>query len=99
VGLSAFGGFFPVQTLKPIPDVETGQLHDRLTSLGVKTVLHRARNGLDIRLSFLITTLHSPADIDRGVDALQRACAPTRRQFPRRESILVDYRLNGTVPV
>ena len=98
-GLSAFGGLFPVQTLKPIPEVEVGQLHDRLTSLGIKTVLHRARNGLDIRLSFLITTLHSPEDIDRGVDALQRACALTRRQFPRRESIIVDYPLSGTVPV
>jgi 8-amino-7-oxononanoate synthase len=28
------------------------ELHDRLTRLGVKTVLHRARNGLDVRLSF-----------------------------------------------
>ena len=99
LGLSAFGGFFPVQTLKPIPDVEAGQLHDRLTSLGVKTVLHQVRNGLGVRLSFLITTLHSPADIDRGVDVLQRACAQTRRQFPRRGIILVDYRLSGTVPV
>jgi 8-amino-7-oxononanoate synthase len=99
VGLSASGGLFPVQTLKQIPNVEAGRLHDRLTSLGVKTVLHRGRNGLDIRLSFLITALHTPADIDRGVDALQRACALTRREFPRRASILVDYRLSGTVPV
>jgi 8-amino-7-oxononanoate synthase len=99
VGLSAFGGFFPVQTLKPIPDVEADQLHNLLTSLGVKTVLHRARNRLDARLSFLITTLHSPADIDRAVDTLERACALTRRQFPSRESTLVDHRLSGTLPV
>jgi 8-amino-7-oxononanoate synthase len=99
VGLSAFGGFFPVQTLKPIPNVEAGQLHDRLTSLGVKTVLRRARNGLHVRLSFLITALHNPADIDRAVDTLERECAPTRRQFPSRGGILADYALRGTAPV
>jgi 8-amino-7-oxononanoate synthase len=96
VGLSASGGLFPVQTLKPIPDVQAGRLHNRLTSLGVKTVLHRPQNGLDIRLSFLITTLHTPADIDTGITALQQALALTNRQLRSRGDTLVDYRLSGT---
>jgi hypothetical protein len=61
--------------------------------------LRRARNGLHVRVSFLITALHSPADIDRAVDTLERACAPTRRRFPSRGSILADYALRGTAPV
>jgi 8-amino-7-oxononanoate synthase len=97
VGLSASGGFFPVQTLKPIPGVELGRLHNRLTSLGVKTVLHRAGNGLDIRLSFLITALHTPAGIDTGINALQQARALTRRQLRSRQNTLVDYRLSDTI--
>jgi 8-amino-7-oxononanoate synthase len=87
LGLSASGAFFPVQTLKPIPDVEVGWLHNRLMSLGVKTVLHRPQNGLDIKLSFLITTLHTPADIDTGINALQQARALTRRQLRSRDNI------------
>ena len=88
LGLSASGGFFPIQTLKPIPDVEPGRLHNRLMSLGVKTVLHRPQNGSDIKLSFLITTLHTPAEIDTGVNALQHARGMTRRQLRSGNSTL-----------
>lgn len=80
LGLSASGGLFPVQTLKPIPDVEVGWLHNQLMSRGVKTVLHRPQNGLDIKLSFLITTMHTSAEIDAAINALQQARALTRRQ-------------------
>jgi 8-amino-7-oxononanoate synthase len=82
LGLSASGGVFPVQTLHPIPGLEMGRLHSRLLTRGVKTVLRRARDGWDARLSFLITMLHTPADIDGGITALQAACAlaPRTRQ-------------------
>jgi 8-amino-7-oxononanoate synthase len=85
LGLSASGGLFPVQTLKPIPDVEVGWLHNRLMSLGVKTVLHRPQNGLDIKLSFLITALHTAGEIDAAINGLQQAWAPTRRQSRSRD--------------
>jgi 8-amino-7-oxononanoate synthase len=85
-GIAASGGFFPVQTLKPVPEVDAATLHDRLSDLGVRTVLHRSRNGGDTRLSFLISTAHSAADIDAGIDALRAAWALTwrkRQNLPR----------------
>jgi 8-amino-7-oxononanoate synthase len=85
LGLSTSGAFFPVQTLKPMRDVDVGWLHNRLMSLGVKTVLHRPQNGLDIKLSFLITTLHTAGEIDAAINALQQAWAPTRRQSRSRD--------------
>jgi 8-amino-7-oxononanoate synthase len=87
LGLSASGGVFPVQTLHPIPGLEIGQLHSRLLTRGVKTVLGRARDGWDARLSFLITMLHTPADIDEGITALQAAWALAPR---KRQSSLID---------
>jgi 8-amino-7-oxononanoate synthase len=86
VGIAVAGGFFPVQTLKPVPGVDAATLHDRLSDLGVRTVLHRAQNGSDTRLSFLISTAHSAADIDAGIDALQAAWTLTgrKRQNPPR---------------
>jgi 8-amino-7-oxononanoate synthase len=88
LGLSTSGGFFPVQTLKPIPDVDVGWLHNRLMSLGVKTVLHRPQNGLEIKLSFLIATLHTAAEIDTAINALRQARALTRRQSRNRDDTL-----------
>jgi len=85
VGLSASGGFFPVQTLKTIPGVDPRRLHGRLLSLGVRTVLHRARSQPDPSLSFLITARHTPSDIGAGVKALQSACQLTRHERGRRE--------------
>ena len=82
LGLSASGGLFPVQTLNPIAGLEMKRLHCRLLARGVRTVLRRARNGWDAKLSFLITMLHTQADIDGGITALQAACAlaPDKRQ-------------------
>jgi len=82
LGLSSSGGIFPVQTLNPIPGLGMRRLHSGLLARGVKTVLRRARNGWEARLSFLITTLHTPADIGGGITAVQtaRALAPGRRQ-------------------
>jgi 8-amino-7-oxononanoate synthase len=96
LGLAASGGVFPVQTLKPIRNLEMNRMHDRLSRLGVKTVLHGVRNARDARLSFLITSQHTPADIDAGINGLHQACAVARRQFQSRESSLVHDLLNNT---
>jgi 8-amino-7-oxononanoate synthase len=86
IDIAASGGFFPMQTLKPAAGIDPALLHARLSDLGVGTVLHRARNGGETRLSFLISTAHSTADIDAGTDALRAASALTgqKRQNPPR---------------
>jgi 8-amino-7-oxononanoate synthase len=73
VGLSATGGLFPVQTLVPVPWLDVPTLHHHLLSLGVRTVLHQARNGQSPHLSFSITALHSVVDINCAADALDLA--------------------------
>jgi 8-amino-7-oxononanoate synthase len=99
LGLGAAGGIFPVQTLRPIQNLEMDRLHHRLLRLGVKTVLHRISNARDAGLSFLITGRHTPADIDAGINALLQARAFARRQVRSRESSLGQHRLNNTVAV
>ncbi len=81
IGLSADGGLFPVQTLKPIPGIETTGLHDRLLHVGIKTVLHRARHSLGARLSFLITARHTAYDIDRAVEGLADIASRTEQRI------------------
>jgi 8-amino-7-oxononanoate synthase len=71
LGLAADGGRFPVQTLV---SGDAAGVHARLLEMGVRAVLRSARGSA--RLSFLITALHDPADVDRALDALDRA---TRR--------------------
>lgn len=73
VGLSATGGLFPVQALVPIRGPAAATLHERLLRLGIRTVLHRPRCQPGARISFLITTRHTPRDIDRAVSALVQA--------------------------
>lgn len=80
VGLAASGGLFPVQTLRPVAAIDASGLHALLQESGVRTVLHRARDGQDARLSFLITALHTPSDIERCAKALGQACTFARRQ-------------------
>lgn len=70
IGLSATGGLFPVQTLKPIPGMDAITLHERLLRYGIKTVLHSGRHGCGPRISFLITARHRLSDIDRAVGVL-----------------------------
>ena len=83
VGIVASGGFFPVQTLKPVPVTDPARLHGRLSDLGVRTVLHRPRNGGGTRLSFLISNAHTATDIDAGIDTLRAAWGRTRQSPPR----------------
>jgi 8-amino-7-oxononanoate synthase len=97
LGLAASGGVFPVQTLKPIRDIEMDKLHHCLLQQGVKTVLHRVRDARDASLSFLITSQHTPTDIDAGISALQQARAVARRQSRSRRRSLAHYCGNDTV--
>lgn len=84
IGLSAMGGLFPVQTLKSIPNIDAAWLHEQLLKLGVRTVLHRSRIGNAPLLSFLITALHAPNDINQGVATLQQALSLSNLRFGRK---------------
>ena len=79
-GLSTHGGHFPVQTWEPSPDINPAEVHEALLQRGIRTVLHRARQGFQAQISFLITALHRVQDIDHATEALknvtQRATSP-----------------------
>ena len=82
IGLFAFGGLFPLQSLKAIPGVDPEPLYHRLLSFGVRGVLRSARHAPGAALSFLITVLHTRSDISRCADALQQSlcsCAMNAR--------------------
>lgn len=84
-GLSADGACFPVQT--PRLGTAAEAIHDRLLGCGVRTVLHRARQGLAAKISFLIAARHEPMEIERGVELLARAAnGATHLTFTRANS-------------
>jgi 8-amino-7-oxononanoate synthase len=70
VGISTTGGLFPVQTLKEISGECAGTLHDKLSRLGVRTVLHRGHGKNGPSLSFILTARHRVTEIDRAVKML-----------------------------
>jgi|CXWL01.1.fsa_nt_gi 8-amino-7-oxononanoate synthase len=70
IGMSAIGGWFPVQTLRGIAGNAAIRAHHRLSQQGVQAVLSRPRNDTEARLSFLITARHSIMEIDRCIDML-----------------------------
>lgn len=72
-GFAVKGGLFPVQTLAPMRHVEAMTVHARLLQNGVRPILHGGRGANEARLSFIITTLHRPADLERAVAALTEA--------------------------
>ena len=76
IGLAAQGGLFPVQMLS-VAGVDARTLHLRLLCAGIRTVLVRCCRGIGMRLGFLITALHRPSDIDRAIEALDRAADRT----------------------
>lgn len=82
IGLAVEGGLFPVQTLIPLDHVHAQTLHLRLLDLGIRTVVVRCCRGTGMRLTFLITALHRPADIDRAIEALARATMFDRAARP-----------------
>jgi 8-amino-7-oxononanoate synthase len=93
IDLSAQGGLFPVQTLRPIPGVDPAQLHGRMLRLGVRAVLRSAQHLHGSALSFLITVMHTRSDISRCMEALRHSCALLRNERRRR-----DRALNGAAP-
>jgi 8-amino-7-oxononanoate synthase len=88
IGLGACGGLFPFQTLHVVPGLDPRPLHRRLLSLGVRAVLRSARHLPGAAVSFLITVLHTRADIDRCVEALRRSCVVIRQGRSRRHHTL-----------
>lgn len=63
-------GIFPFQPLAN----EAGssvELHRKLSGAGVRAVLHRAHAGSGARISFIFTALHTPATIDRALEAIR----------------------------
>jgi 8-amino-7-oxononanoate synthase len=79
IGLDAYGGPFPIQTLKLQAATDAESLHRRLLELGVRTVLRRDSDGA-ARISFILSARHTPGDIEQGVRALSLA---TTNQAPR----------------
>lgn len=77
------GNLFPVQTLSPGNGVAAEVLHGRLLQLGVRTVLHRGREGKGARISFLIRADHCPSDIDSALEVLGRVLSPRRTKSQR----------------
>jgi 8-amino-7-oxononanoate synthase len=74
-GLSAAGGWFPLQRIEPVPGVGAATLYDRLLRSGVRALLLRSRCGESggATLAFIVTAGHESNDIDRAVEALRAA--------------------------
>jgi 8-amino-7-oxononanoate synthase len=72
LGLASSGGFFPVQTLKLAPNFDAVRWHEQLLNQGVGSVLQQSRTDSQPRISFLITALHTPSEIDQCVTAIKR---------------------------
>ncbi|MBB3660007.1 8-amino-7-oxononanoate synthase [Rhizobium sp. BK650] len=82
LGLTAGGGYFPVQTLILPGCISAARLHTALECLGVATVLHRARRGGQALVSFVLNAGHRFADIEAGLAALSMLITSRTRQKP-----------------
>lgn len=72
IGIAASGGLFPIQSIRTAHGTPATVLHERLAKRGVHAVLHGGRQGQP-RISFLLTSRHTPADIDTGVRSIAAA--------------------------
>jgi 8-amino-7-oxononanoate synthase len=79
LGLAAYGGLFPFQTLKRPAGDAAVSLYARLLRDGVRTVLHRAENGGRALVGFVFTCVHTPRDITCALDALKCCGLPNLR--------------------
>lgn len=61
---------FPVQTVRGLAHVDVRRLHTELRRGDVGAVLHRSHQCRGPNLSFLITTRHTPEEIDRALEIL-----------------------------
>jgi 8-amino-7-oxononanoate synthase len=77
MGLPVRGGLFPTQSISSASlDVRT--VHGRLRAAGIRAVLHRARCSSEAALTFVITAMHSPEELDRAAQGLAEAAATAR---------------------
>lgn len=74
-GLNASGGLFAVQT--PSVGKRATEVHQRLESQGLSSVLHRSRLGAPASLSFLLRADHTVDEIDTAVSMLSLNLNPT----------------------
>ena len=88
-GLETMSEFFPVQTLKPMPERYARLIHQRLLNSGIRTVLQHSKYHGKAVISFLITVRHRFADIERAVRSLGKVLQNTR--FNTRRSMEKDY--------
>jgi 8-amino-7-oxononanoate synthase len=72
IGVIAGRGLFPVQTLRTKGAIPALELHRRLADRGVHAVLNRAADGQP-RVSFILTSRHTSAEIDAAVTAVAEA--------------------------
>ncbi|MGR9108003.1 MAG: aminotransferase class I/II-fold pyridoxal phosphate-dependent enzyme [Gammaproteobacteria bacterium] len=70
MGLSATGGFFPVQTMRGIRGNSALQLYQCLRDRGIHTVLSHSREDGEVRLSLLIRACHEAEEIARCLNGL-----------------------------
>ena len=92
----ATGGLFPVQSLRLPEKIDLGALHKALFARGLQTVLHGSTNGADLRISFIITTEHRPADIDWSVDCLADAMGRVASRRNKKSEALLTNRAIAT---
>jgi len=78
-GLAASGGLSPVQNLELPAGLDPADLHQRLRSAGVRTVLRQGRCRPGPVLTFLLRTDHTPEEMDRVLTALARLVRPSWR--------------------
>jgi 8-amino-7-oxononanoate synthase len=71
IGMAAYGGLFPFQTLRTKHGDDAGAIHAILLRHGIRTVLHRAPPRQDVLLSFVITASHTAPDIIRTLRVLR----------------------------
>lgn len=70
IGLCAWGGLFPVQTLALPLGYSADLLHERLIQKGIRAVLHGGHRKKNARISFIITARHCLGNIDCLIERL-----------------------------
>jgi hypothetical protein len=74
--------------------LEAAELHGRLAARGIRTVQHRGREGDGGRITFVLTALHTPQDINQALaslaDALRRR-APSKPFTGREDNYGSEY--------
>jgi 8-amino-7-oxononanoate synthase len=77
-GLSTIGELFPVQTLAEVSGDAARTVYEGLQRAGIKAILRAGNNGGGARISFIITALHSPNEIDRVAEAIAQVTQEKR---------------------